>query len=148
MCGQTFSNRSVSKIVGGVEAIPGSWPSIAYIVWNYKTDYVPQGETLPQTVWYNSFMAGTLIDTRRILTTASSIYTSRKVTYKNVSYTINVVANNYYPTLASMFTVYLGVQNVSTLASTYPVYAKPVIKMNVLNFSKVNLKHFIVKSFL
>ena len=124
--------------MGGIEAIPASWPSIAYIVWSYRADFVAQLDT--PTAYGTSVMAGTLIDTRRILTIAGIIPASIQVTFKNVSYTINVVLNSYYPTLASMFKVYLGVQNVSTLTSPYPVYAKSVVVKDVLNFLEVNFK--------
>jgi len=45
----------------------GSWPSIAYIRWNYRGDYtLPTGVTVTASVW--SACDGTLISTRKILT--------------------------------------------------------------------------------
>ncbi len=55
------------KIVGGIAANQGSWPSIAFITWKYKGYY-----TLPTgvTVLVSSAIQcdGTLISTTRVLT--------------------------------------------------------------------------------
>ena len=39
------------RIVGGVVANQGSWPSIAYVRWNYRGDYtLPTGVTVTASV--------------------------------------------------------------------------------------------------
>jgi len=59
--------------VGGIVATQGSWPSIAYIIWNYKADYtLPSGVTVTYTA-PGSSCGGTLITTRKILTAGKLI---------------------------------------------------------------------------
>ena len=66
-CGLVSATNNV-KIVGGVVATQGSWPSIAYIRWSYKANYkLPTGVTVAYTSGYIS-CDGTLISTRKILT--------------------------------------------------------------------------------
>ena len=66
-CGTVNFGNNV-KIAGGIEATQGSWPSIAYIEWNYKANYsMPDGETYTYTAPMFP-CGGTLITTRIILT--------------------------------------------------------------------------------
>ena len=56
------------KIVGGIVANQGSWPSIAYINWKYKGDYLlPTGDVVIVTTGTLA-CDGTLISTKKILT--------------------------------------------------------------------------------
>ena len=65
-CGTVNFGNNV-KIVGGIVATQGSWPSIAYIEWRYKADFLlPSGQIYPYK--YASACDGTLITTRKILT--------------------------------------------------------------------------------
>ena len=58
------------RIVGGVVANQGSWPSIAFVSWNYKAQYrLPTGVTV--TVSTGSNCGGTLIATDKVLTAGS-----------------------------------------------------------------------------
>jgi hypothetical protein len=55
------------KIVGGIAANQGSWPSIAFITWSYKAYYsLPTGVTV--LVSTGSRCDGTLISTTKVLT--------------------------------------------------------------------------------
>ena len=135
MCGRSFVNTNV-KIVGGVQAASGSWPSIAYISWNYKTIYNISGESF--YLYGYIISAGTLIDSRKIVTDGYAIPTSIPFTYKNVSYEAELVVNEFYPTLASMVSVFLGVQNKSSLSNNGN-YQAPIFKATFLEFRKVNL---------
>ncbi len=70
-CGTVNFGNNV-KIVGGVVATQGSWPSIAYIIWSYKAKYLlPTGVTV--TITTSSLCDGTLITTRLILTAGKHI---------------------------------------------------------------------------
>ncbi len=58
------------KIVGGVVANRGSWPSIAFVSWNYKASYtLPTGVTVIITTGSNC--GGTLIARNRVLSAGS-----------------------------------------------------------------------------
>ena len=55
------------KIVGGIVANQGSWPSIAYVDWKFKGNFLlPTGVTVIATS--GASCGGTLISTRKILT--------------------------------------------------------------------------------
>ncbi len=123
------------KIIGEVSAVPGSWPSIAYIMFNYKSNYLlPIGVTVLVTA--QSYCAGTLISTRKILTAAHCIPTSITFTYLGKTYTGSVTPNTFYPTFASMFFVYLGVHNRSSLINS-GTFTAPTIRMSVQDITKV-----------
>ena len=60
------------RIVGGVVANQGSWPSIAFVSWNYKASYkLPTGVTVVVTT--GSSCDGTLIETNKVLTAGNYI---------------------------------------------------------------------------
>ena len=130
----------------------GSWPSIVYFLWNYKSDYeLPTGAKVTVTL-FNRTCHGTLISTRKILTTgytklfkldnsliltsiylqriASCIPTTLKFTYLGVSYTGTISLNQYYPTYDSMFSVYLGLYDKTSISNT-DTYSAPTVKVNV-----------------
>ena len=118
------------KSVGGSRATAGSWPSLAYIKWNYKASYFFEtGDYL--TYAFSASCGGTLIDRQTILTAAHCIPTTVDFTYADTTYTLLVTTNPYYPTVASMFSVYLGVQSLTGI-NMYPV-----VKMNVANVIRV-----------
>ena len=101
---------------------PYSWPSIAYIVWNYAWNGTNGTET------DSAIFTGALINTQTILTDAHSI--------QNITATDSggnkstVVTNAFYPTMESMFTVYLGVQNKSDLSTAQMLTVKQLIAVN------------------
>ncbi len=65
------------KIVGGIVANQGSWPSIAYVNWKFKGNFLlPTGVTVIVTTPTYS-CGGTLISTRKILT--AGIFYFRKI---------------------------------------------------------------------
>lgn len=59
-CGVSFAMPMV-KIVGGFEAIPHSWPSSAYIVFNYKADVFLQDQGVYYKLEEQMVCGGSLI---------------------------------------------------------------------------------------
>ena len=116
------------KIIGGIEAVPFSWPSMAYIQWNYKATYNLSNTN--QTLTFNGSCGGSLIDRQTILTTSSCIRSSVSYSMNGTNYTSSVFSNSYYPTIASQYTVYLGVHKKSSI-DNYVTFTTPTIKLNV-----------------
>ena len=118
------------KLIGGTVAIQGSWPSIAFMQWNFKGNYLlPTGVIVTVTA-YTVSCDGTLIDTRKILTAAQCIPTAVVFSYGGVTYSGPIFLNSYYPTIGSRFSVYLGVTNKKSIV-TMGTYSSPTIKVTV-----------------
>lgn len=107
------------KIVGGQEAQPHSWPSIAYVYFSYQALILDDnGNKI--LIRQASTCGGTLLDKTTVLTAAhcivNVIYYRNPVTGGQSSY--NVVTNEFHPTIGSMFTVYLGLHDRTQLTSS------------------------------
>ena len=59
-CGQVFSQQNL-KIVGGTDAVAYSWPSMAYIKFDYKENY-SLSSGLSVSYSFSGACGGTLID--------------------------------------------------------------------------------------
>ena len=88
-------------------ASPKSWPYHVLIEQNYK--FLFYGSEVTKA----TYCAGTLINRYTILTSSSCVVSQYKYDYYGTNYDINVVTNQFYPTFASMFTVYLGINDLS-----------------------------------
>ena len=147
----------------------GSWPSIAFIRWNFKANYrLPTGLTVTYTSPTYS-CDGTLISTRKILTAGNNkkeitfieiikiklfsftlahcIPTTIRFTFEGVSYTFAVTPNSYYPTYGSMFSVYLGLHDKTSIENS-GTYSAPTIKVDVAEQRIVRNKNFYIFKFL
>ena len=107
-CGLSFFNPNV-KIVGGVSAVPNSWPSTAFIQLSYKREELDPKTNMTIAVEYVGKCLGSLIDKQTVLTTSNCFPSGRRLISKNGNSTIyEAIPNKYYPTYESMVIVYLG----------------------------------------
>lgn len=108
-CGLVYFNQN-ARIVGGVIAVPNSWPSAVLVIFTFKA--VVQ---IPSGVYVNLNQAytcgGTLVDRNTVLTAAHCIQDEVEFTYNGQTYTTSVTPNSYFSTIEAMFKVYLGVHN-------------------------------------
>ena len=133
-CGLVNANHNL-KIVGGVEAVAYSWPSVVYINFNY-TQLVYMGNGVFKNLTFTIPCAGSIIDRKTILTAAHCIQNS--VTYTDlfgIKISIPVNVNSFNPTLGSMYSVYVGLHDKSDLNNLQ----YPAAKMSVNNVIRVSL---------
>lgn len=125
-------------IVGGVTAVSHSWPSIAYVLFKYKKDIIIGSSKY--TYSFTAACGGTLIDRRTIITAGHCIQTSVNYKYGSQSFTTAVTNNSYYPTYGSMFNVYLGLQDKSTINNDISPAVKVAVSqvIRVLNIIKLH----------
>lgn len=132
-CGLSFEEINV-RIVGGIEALPKSWPSIAMIVFNYTFDFSYMGRPNKKTVY--STCGGTLIDSGRVLTAAHCFVLDVSFLFNGTNIPIRVRPNRYHPTYSTMYTVYLGLHNLS-LVMKDPSNIFPAVAVPIKNFKMV-----------
>ena len=113
------------KIIGGTIARANSWPSTVYILFSYATNYYIPFYNVTTYQSYYANCAGTLIDRTTVVTAAHCLPESFKFKYKGITFTSKIEFSSFYPTLESMFTVYLGSQDLNR------INVAPAVKMNV-----------------
>lgn len=113
-CGIVNKTANI-KIVGGVEAVANTWPSLVYLEFNYQYDYRFPGEGT-KTGRYSSACGGTLIDRYTVLTAAHCYLKTVTQEDKNgKEREIPVRLNKYHKTFESMYTIYVGMHDTSTI---------------------------------
>lgn len=88
-CGLSYSKPNIlnNKIVGGVAVQPGSWPSYAYVVFNYKANVFLDDIKQFVTITHSTFCGGSLIDVKTIMTAAHCVI--KKKIFLNFCITLN-----------------------------------------------------------
>ena len=115
---------SYLKIVGGHEAIPNSWPSIAFVSFTYKA--VIGGSAFSMS----ARCGGTLIDKTTVLTASHCVVKQFDYTTNSGSQsTYQVQVNEFYPTFGSMYTIRLGLHDSTSVnaAGAQSIVASDVI---------------------
>ncbi len=74
-CGLSYWKPNVlNKIVGGIAVQVCSWPSYAYVVFNYKASVFLDDIKQYVTISHSTFCGGTLIDSKTIMTAAHCVH--------------------------------------------------------------------------
>ena len=137
-CGITYFESNV-RIVGGVPAVPYSWPAQVLIVFTFKGDFNLSTNSI-KTITQQSICGGTIISEQVVMTAAHCIPTSFDYIHQGQVYRLPIRPNAYYPSWASMYTIYAGVHNIKFL-QVNQVPAAPGVKRAISNVIVVS-KHF------
>ncbi len=129
-CGKSYNQPNV-RILGGLNASLNSWPATVFIEQNYKG--LISKYSINDTIVIGTIpCAGTIIDDYTIITRAECIQTT--FTYYDQGKIYNLFGvSTFYPTLESMFDIYAGVNDISTLNRT----SANVVKLSVAKAIRV-----------
>ena len=129
-CGLTPVFSRNARILGGDVIKKASWPSMVYVKLNYKANITLVEHTEPEAQDFYFSFGGVLIDRNTVLTTASCLVDKLYFFLNGEKRHVDLVPNEYFQTYESMFTVYLGVNDValssakeSTLIPKFSVYS-------------------------
>lgn len=95
-----------------------------FLKYSNKTINISQDETVNIDVKFQC--AATLIDRETLITAAHCIVKSFEYEIQNEYYMIDVETNKYYPTLESMYKIYLGIHNQSETFSVDPYTVRKI----------------------
>ena len=135
------------KIIGGQEANPNSWPSIGYIVYNYKQKFYFAEKGVFLTRDFTGNCSGTLIDRTTFLSAAQCVFPWVSFDYDYDTYyqSISIVPNEYYPTFESIYSVFLGLHDTSVIdtedldSDISPAKRYKVVNVIIVSLTYINL---------
>ena len=104
-----------ARVVGGVPAEPNSWPAQVLVMSNYKTNVVLEGQ--PVMIEISFMCGGTLVNRKTVLTAGHCVVQTFDYDFRGSTYTIKVSTNQYYPTLESMYRIYIGLHDKNDIPS-------------------------------
>lgn len=109
---------------------------MVYIELNYKANITLVEHSEPEVKEFYFSFGGVLIDRNIVLTTASCLVEKLYFILNGEKKHVDLVPNEYFQTYESMFTVYLGINDValssakkSTLVPKFSVYSIKKVKM-------------------
>jgi hypothetical protein len=140
--------RPNTRIVGGIKSVPHSWPSQVLIVQSYKGYYdlrplAPSNKTLISVEFR---CGGTLIDLNTVVSAAHCVIKEFDYYIFGYVYSLRIKLNEFYPTIESMFSIYLGVHETSFL-KTNEQLSPTVSKLGTSKIILVIISDLLLKFF-
>ena len=134
------------KIIGGKEANPNSWPSIGYIVFDYKKRFYLPEKGIFLTRDFTGNCSGTLIDRTTLISAAQCVVRWVSFYYGDTYYqSISIVPNEYYPTYETIYSVFLGLHDTSVIdtedldSDISPAKRYKVVNVIIVSLTYINL---------
>jgi hypothetical protein len=90
-------------------------PSIVFIQFDYKVNFKLPGLNATAQVTHSGRCGGTLLDKSTILTAAHCLPKEITFSYQSQQYTVPVEPNEFYSSIESMYTIYLGLHDLNNL---------------------------------
>jgi hypothetical protein len=90
-------------------------PSLVFIQFNFKANFYIEELNKTAQISHTSRCGGTLIDKSTILTAAHCLPKEILFSYQSQQYSLPVVPNEFYSSIESMYTIYLGLHDLNNL---------------------------------